>query len=426
MIPYRRRCFALPLALAFVLGCGWCFAQVIFDSSFECGNGRNFTEITTDTYSLEIEPDTNSSDRQWYCFEVRGAQGKTLTFRILNTNTTNVPGHWSVAVPVASSDGGTTWAPITGATSSTSSTYTFSHTVTSAAERLAYHYPYPFSRHEGFLSKWSAHPDVETIPLGRSVEDRPIDLLRITSTHSLSSESKIGIWVIARQHSAEVTASYALEGFMEFVLSSDPAALALRRNAVVNVVPFVNPDGATHGNYRNNARGINLNRVWNGTASELTSPEVKAIETAIAAWVAAGNPYHLFVDLHSISGANPHFAYHSDSATQPPLYPTPPTYHADSRRFLALVNSSAPMFHPTNGVTPSTDQRLAYTRQRIRYGVLAFTFEGGYVRHYYGPTPNALMTPDVHRRIGDSLGRAMVDYYALGSVPFDGWLWTLY
>lgn len=386
-------------------------AQITFDSSFESGNGTGFTEVSAGTYSFQLEPDSNSTDRQWFYFEVNGASGQTLTFQLTNTNTHNVPSHWNTARPIFSTDGGETWDHVGGSTSYSPNVFTFSHAFTQNSERIAFHHPYTFTMAEEKMDEWELHPDATRTVLGTSVQGRDVDFFRVTEEGFSNDFDKLGVWIVCRLHSAEVTASFTMEAFMDFLLSEVDEAQALRRNAVFNIVPMANPDGVYIGNYRNNAAGINLNRVWDGSANASTSPEVLVIKGAIDQWVADGKPYDIFLDLHSTSGANPHFAFHAASGQQPPLYFDPPNYHNHSRAFLASVNDHAPHFHPTQGASTSTSQLLAYHNQRIQYGVLAFTFEGAYNRQNYGPNSTAWMTPTQHREVGVAIARALIDYF---------------
>ena len=49
---------------------------------------------------------------------------------------------------------------------------------------------------------------------------------------------------------------------INFLISYDPVAIALRDNFVFKIFPMVNPDGVIHGNYRSNISGHDLNKKW--------------------------------------------------------------------------------------------------------------------------------------------------------------------
>jgi zinc carboxypeptidase/carboxypeptidase M14-like protein len=390
-------------------------AAIVFDSSFECGNGTNFTLVGPNEHSFELEPDTGSTDRQWFYFSVAGAQGQTLTFNLLDTDLTNVPSHWSLAWPVASSDAGATWSLTTGTPSHASDTFTFSHLIGADPELIAFHYPHTLTRAQAMIASWETHADVTRSVIGASTQGRDIDLLTVTDATSNPPGGKLGFWIVARQHAAEVTGSWMVEGFMEFLLSSDPRAVGLRELAVIQVVPMMNPDGVFAGNYRDNALGFNLNREWD-TPSSLDSPEVLAVTDEIADWVGGGNSYDFFADLHSTSGGTVNFAFHSALSVEPPLHTDPPDYSDQLDILLGLIESEDPDFDADTGNSTSLDQRLSRQRQMRQYGVLAVLFEGTYNFTSYGPNTGQRMTPDRHRAIGEAFAIALQQYF-LPSVP---------
>jgi hypothetical protein len=389
------------------------WAAITFDASMECGNATAFTLVSPNTYSFEIEPDTNSGDRQWFMFDVGAASGETLTFHLLNTDTTNVPGHWDDARPVYSTDGGVTFALSPGATSESGTTYIFTHTFSSDPERIAFHYPFTLTDHQAKVAVWAVSPEVTHLVIGQSVQGRDIDLLRITDP--APSSGKRGFWIVGRQHAAEVTGSFMMEGFIDFLLSDDSRAVQLRNSVVINCVPMMNPDGVVAGNYRDNFAGINLNREWDAP-SALDSPEVLAVTDQIAAWVATGESYDFFADLHSTSNLTDNFAYHPTPSIEPPLYSDPSNYFEHLQEILQIVADNSPDFNPSEGQSSSTSQLLSRQREMIQYGVLALLFEGIYLFPDSGPNAGQYMTPDRHRAIGRALAIALHEWFQI-SVP---------
>jgi len=409
-----NRALQLVLALSLVVFLSSCATRhVAFDSTMESGNGHLFQEIAPDTYTFEIENDTNSSDRQWFMFDVTGARGRTLTFQMLDTQRTNVTSHWNHARPIYSRDGGETWDRVAGDTEHDNNIYTFSHTFARQRERIAMHYPYTWTMALEKIEEWKQHPYATHTVLGQSVQGRDIHFFRVTDETVGNDMDKRGFWIVGRQHSAETTGSFTVEALMDFILSDDPKAVALRRGAVVNIAPMANPDGTVAGNYRNNFAGVNLNRVWDGSANLENSPEIYHIQGALDAWVAEGKPYDIFLDFHSTSASGPHFAFHPNSSHQPELYHDPAEYFNDTRAYLALVNEHCAHFHPTRGASGSNDQRLAYHRQREQYGVIALTPEGTYSQVGLGPEEDDYLTPRHHREVGVGFAKALVDYFGL-------------
>lgn len=65
------------------------------------------------------------------------------------------------------------------------------------------------------------------------------------------------VFISGRVHPGETPASHVVHGLLEFLLSSDPSAALLRKLATWVIVPMLNPDGVSAGNYRCDA-GIEL------------------------------------------------------------------------------------------------------------------------------------------------------------------------
>ena len=51
-----------------------------------------------------------------------------------------------------------------------------------------------------------------------------------------------------------------MKGMIDFLTSSNPAALLLRQLFVIFIVPVLNPDGVLYGNNRCSLAGVDLNR----------------------------------------------------------------------------------------------------------------------------------------------------------------------
>jgi murein tripeptide amidase MpaA len=107
--------------------------------------------------------------------------------------------------------------------------------------------------------------------------------------------SKPYVMLTCRVHPGETSASYALEGIINFLLSRDERSNLLLKYFVFLVVPLVNPDGVYHGTYRMDTLGHNLNRFYS-TAQSHKQPAIFAIQ-AIAAHYSSRLAF--FMDIHS-------------------------------------------------------------------------------------------------------------------------------
>jgi murein tripeptide amidase MpaA len=84
-------------------------------------------------------------------------------------------------------------------------------------------------------------------------------ITNFTSNQDSIAERKC-IIISSRVHPGESNASFILEGFLEFIVSNEKEAKALRDIFVFKIIPMLNPDGVVVGNYRTNLCGLDLNR----------------------------------------------------------------------------------------------------------------------------------------------------------------------
>lgn len=380
-----------------------------FASDFECGNGENFRRIDDHTYQFTMRPDTNSDDKQWFCFRIDGAKGRTIEMQLVDTTSCNVPAFWNRTRPVVSHDNGKTWQRIAecGVHDYKSCVYTFSVNAESDNTLVASHYPYSFTDHEQRISQWKSHPSAQHEIIGKSVEGRPIDLLKISEARS--NEVPV-IWITARQHAAESPASFAIQGFLDYLLSDDSRAIALRKNAQIYAIPMINPDGVFAGNYRDNIKGINLNRVWNCADNE-SSPEVKCITDKVGEVVKAGGKFEVFIDFHADSYAHEHYAFRTVREFVPEQSPFGDQLFEKTNEFLQLVARHAACFLPGKFASASDTDIISYRYMLHRYKVMAMIPEGGYNDISSGSECGKWLTPEHHEGVGRAFAIALQELY---------------
>lgn len=95
-----------------------------------------------------------------------------------------------------------------------------------------------------------------------------------------SSAPKKCIVISGRAHPGESNGSFMMQGFLEFLCGSSPAAQYLRRRVVFKVVPMLNPDGVVAGNYRTGLSGKDFNREFLNP-DKFIFPEIIALKDLV-------------------------------------------------------------------------------------------------------------------------------------------------
>lgn len=236
------------------------------NAAFDSGNIRLIT-IDGDRVDLEIVKDHQSDFFQWFYFRVAGAEGRQLTFRILNAGTSAYPFGWPGYKTRASTDR-KTWRTVETRYADGVLEFDWSG---DAPVWFAYFAPYTMEQHADLIARIAARPGVTHRELGTTLDGQAIDYLRI-------GHGPKPVWLYARQHPGESMAEYWMEGALDWLTS--PAAAPLLAAATVHVVPNMNPDGTRRGHLRTNAAGVNLNREWHSPTPE-RSPEVLCVLKAM-------------------------------------------------------------------------------------------------------------------------------------------------
>jgi hypothetical protein len=100
--------------------------------------------------------------------------------------------------------------------------------------------------------------------LCHTISGNPVPLLTITDFASGPAALACRPYIIlsGRVHPGETNGSWMLRGVIDFLTSSAPVAVELRRRVIFKVIPMLNPDGVINGHHRTNLAGLDLNRHW--------------------------------------------------------------------------------------------------------------------------------------------------------------------
>jgi len=142
------------------------------------------------------------------------------------------------------------------------------------------------------LAKESKH--VKPFQLCKSKEGRAVPGLHVEQEGATEAE-RLGVWVQARQHAWESGGSWVCHGFVEWLVSDDPRAEALRKRARVTIIPVMDVDNVERGAGGKDQKPHDRNRDWSDTP---VWPEVAAAIKHITEMDKAGR-FDFFIDLHN-------------------------------------------------------------------------------------------------------------------------------
>ncbi|MCC7374203.1 MAG: succinylglutamate desuccinylase/aspartoacylase family protein [Verrucomicrobiales bacterium] len=161
--------------------------------------------------------------------------------------------------------------------------------------------PYRLSDLDRLLTEIRGHSKVRITPVGKTVEGRPLEILRVGS-----DQAPFRVFLRARAHPWESGGNWVVEGLVRRLLQNDDEARQYLRHYAVYILPMANKDGVAHGRTRFNALGRDLNRQWDRPADPVLAPENAALEHWLETMIRKGRRPHLALDLHNDGGGRLH------------------------------------------------------------------------------------------------------------------------
>ena len=240
---------------------------------FDAGSIEIVNASHVENIELNLRNDSHAEIKQWFYFRLQGARDQEATIRILNASEATYADAWNGYRAVASYDR-ENWFRVE--TEFDGKVMTIRHTPDTDSVYYAYFEPYSWERHLSLLASVEQSELVRIEDLGSTVDGRDLNLVIVGNP-----SAKKKIWIIARQHPGETMAQWMVEGTLNALLDpSNPIATSILQDAVVYLVPNMNPDGSVRGNLRTNAAGANLNREWLNPSPD-TCPEVYYVKKKI-------------------------------------------------------------------------------------------------------------------------------------------------
>jgi hypothetical protein len=157
--------------------------------------------------------------------------------------------------------------------------------------------PYRISDLDRLLKSIEKDPRVEIAPIGRTVEGRRLEIVRVGDPQALHH-----VFLRARAHPWESGGNWVVEGLVRRLLRGDDAAKKCLQRYCLWVLPMANKDGVARGRTRFNVQGKDLNRDWDKPADAALAPENVAVERWVEGMIAQRRRPDLAIDLHNDGG----------------------------------------------------------------------------------------------------------------------------
>jgi len=163
--------------------------------------------------------------------------------------------------------------------------------------------PYRLSDLDRLLSKIRSNPLVDISPIGKTVQGRDLEIVRIGS-----EKAPRRVFMRARAHAWEPGGNWVVEGLVNRLLRGDADSRKFLERFCVYILPMANKDAVVHGRTRFNLQGKDLNRDWDKPADPTLAPENAALEQWLAEMIKAGLRPDLALELHNDGGGQLHIS----------------------------------------------------------------------------------------------------------------------
>ena len=255
--------------------------------------------------------------------------------------------------------------------------------------------PYRLSDLEKLLARIRPHPLVSVSIIGRTVEDRPLEIIRLGR-----ESAPHRVFLRARAHPWEPGGNWIIEGLVATVLADTPAARAHLDQVAYYILPLANKDGVARGRTRFNLRGVDLNRGWGQPASAELCPENHALEQWLAAMNTRGLRPHLALELHNDNNGKLHVSR--------PAVPQLAAYLDDMKRLEALLRQHTWFTEGSTGATTHNPGTLG-SGWLERFGIPAAVLE--FNAHWIAGKQKAPLGAD-WQEFGRAIPAVFTDYFA--------------
>ncbi len=375
------------------------FDGITFDSAYDNGSIANISRRALDDYDAVTYTDTGEKGtaRYWFRFTMSGVAGRTVTLHLDHTQ--NPLPFLRVLSPTPG-----VWRRMTTNEAPNTATLVLAFAPDVSSVELAFFEPMGYVETiTAVTNLTSASPHAAVSLLGNSFENRNLHLITINNTN-YPAAGRRRVWVHARVHAGEITATHTMLGFLSQALEDTETGRRLREHVIFHIVPQVNVDGIHRGYTRWDAQGIDIESEW----CNIRVPEAALLKSQVDALMVTPNPISVALNLHSTVGN------FTDSFFWKHVTPSvTPAFEAIQQNYINAVNAATPFF---DNLSPQTSQLNACTFIESYFwnnwgeSVMAMTEEGHYYRRI---TDNAWTDGAHYREVGRAMARALIAYYNL-------------
>ena len=252
------------------------------DCDFPGGNVI-LDRIEGDHVYLRQDPRDTPGFWFYWCFRVRGAEGRTLTFHFTDGNAIGVRG------PAVSIDGGKNWTWL-GANSVKGTSFAYSFGAGTDKGRFCLAMPYQESNLRQFIARHEGNSRFKVAEHCTTKKGRTTLRFRVGN---LDGEPGYRVLLTGRHHSCEMMATWAMEGLLEAVLADTDTGSWFCDNVEVLAVPFMDNDGVEDGDQGKNRRPHDHNRDYLGRS---IYPSVAALKEFVPRW--SQGKLRIAIDMH--------------------------------------------------------------------------------------------------------------------------------
>ncbi|HYE54770.1 MAG TPA: M14 family metallopeptidase [Chitinophagaceae bacterium] len=261
---------------------------ITVDNQFE-GARLNNAQLSGNTLKVVIAPEnTPVNGSSWYAFRIRSRKAQTVTIELNYTYSTHR------YLPRVSTDQ-KEWTVISKQKlklNKAGDRASFTLNLSAGTTWVAAQEIVPSSAVYDWCEMLGPSSHVHNRIIGKSVLGKDIPCLDI---YGGGKNDKPIIALLGRHHPPEVPGHYALQYFVERLLSHNKANDFFKKYRVL-VFPLINPDGVDLGHWRHNAAGVDLNRDY----AQYQQPEIKSLTTFLAKEASENDaPVLMGLDFHA-------------------------------------------------------------------------------------------------------------------------------